>query len=155
MADENTAVPDFTLNRTSTLFSGRRLGGGLIYFPSDFYGDLTPSGQNLKDVDIFATHINLVYYYSNLSHYTSRRRLRGEVCSYSFLTFALYGVSGQRHAPSALYPRGKDLRYPLDRRQGGSRAGLDTEVRGKISYLCQGSNLDRPVAQSVVRQYTY
>jgi hypothetical protein len=29
------------------------------------------------------------------------------------------GVSGQRHAPAALYPRGKDPRYPLYRRLGG------------------------------------
>jgi hypothetical protein len=28
------------------------------------------------------------------------------------------GVSGQRHAPAALYPRGKDPRYPLYRRLG-------------------------------------
>jgi hypothetical protein len=34
------------------------------------------------------------------------------------------GVSGQHHAPPALYPRGKDPPVP--------RAGLDTEVRGKI-----------------------
>jgi hypothetical protein len=27
-------------------------------------------------------------------------------------------VSGQRHALAALYPRGKDPRYPLDRRRG-------------------------------------
>jgi hypothetical protein len=40
----------------------------------------------------------------------------GEYCSYSFLTSALDGVSGQRHAPAALYLRGKDPRYPLDRR---------------------------------------
>jgi hypothetical protein len=35
------------------------------------------------------------------------------------------GVSGQRHAPAALYPGGKDPRYPLDRRLGGpqSRSG--------------------------------
>jgi hypothetical protein len=35
------------------------------------------------------------------------------------------GVSGQHHAPAALYPRGKDPRYPLDRRLGGpqSRSG--------------------------------
>jgi hypothetical protein len=35
------------------------------------------------------------------------------------------GVSGQRHAPAALYPRGKDSRYPLDRMLGGpqSRSG--------------------------------
>jgi hypothetical protein len=32
---------------------------------------------------------------------------------------------GQRHALAALYPRGKDPRYPLDRRLGGpqSRSG--------------------------------
>jgi hypothetical protein len=28
-------------------------------------------------------------------------------------------------------------------------AGLDTEARGKTSCLCRGSNLDRPVVQSV------
>jgi hypothetical protein len=42
------------------------------------------------------------------------------------------GVSGQRHAPAALYPRGKD---PDTHCTGGwvdPRAGLDTEVRGKI-----------------------
>jgi hypothetical protein len=35
------------------------------------------------------------------------------------------GVSGQRHAPVALYPWGKDPRYPLDRRLRGphSRSG--------------------------------
>jgi hypothetical protein len=31
----------------------------------------------------------------------------------------------------------------------GPRAGLDTKVRGKILCLCRGSNLDRPVFQSV------
>jgi hypothetical protein len=37
----------------------------------------------------------------------------------------LMGVSGQHHAPAALYPRGKGPRYPLDRRLGGpqSRSG--------------------------------
>jgi hypothetical protein len=45
--------------------------------------------------------------------------------SYSFMTSELDGMSGQRHAPATLYPRGKDLRYPLNRRLGGlqSRAG--------------------------------
>jgi hypothetical protein len=35
------------------------------------------------------------------------------------------GVSSQRHAPAALYPRGKDPRYPLYWRLGGpqSRSG--------------------------------
>jgi hypothetical protein len=54
-------------------------------------------------------------------------------------------VSGQRHAPSVL--------YPLERTPGthctggwvGPRAGLDTEARGKILCLCRASNLGRPV----------
>jgi hypothetical protein len=35
------------------------------------------------------------------------------------------GVSGERQAPAAVYPRGKDPRYPLYRRLGGpqSRSG--------------------------------
>jgi hypothetical protein len=32
------------------------------------------------------------------------------------------GVSGQRHAPAALYPLGKGPRYRLDRRLGGPRS---------------------------------
>jgi hypothetical protein len=45
--------------------------------------------------------------------------------SYSFTTSALDGVSGQRQVLAALYPRGKDPRYPLGRRMGGpqSRSG--------------------------------
>jgi len=46
--------------------------------------------------------------------------------SYSFtlpLTSPLVGVAGQRHAPAAL-PRGK-TRYPLYRKMGGPRAGVD------------------------------
>jgi hypothetical protein len=54
------------------------------------------------------------------------------------------GVSGQRHALAVLYPRGKDPRYPLDRRLVGPRASLDAEARRKILCLCRGSNPDRP-----------
>jgi hypothetical protein len=41
-------------------------------------------------------------------------------------TSALDGVSGQSHARAALWPRGKDPKYPLARRLGGpqSRSGL-------------------------------
>jgi hypothetical protein len=42
------------------------------------------------------------------------------------------GVSGLRHAPAALYPRGKN---PGTHRTGGwvgPRTGLDTEATGKI-----------------------
>jgi hypothetical protein len=63
------------------------------------------------------------------------------------------GVSGQRHAPAALNPRG---RTPGTHCTGGwvdPRAGLDTGERGKILYPCQGSIPDRPVVQPVVRHY--
>jgi hypothetical protein len=64
------------------------------------------------------------------------------------------GMSGQRYAPAALYPR---ERTPGTHWTGcwvGPRAGLDTDDRGKILCPCRGSNPDRPVVQPVVRHYT-
>jgi hypothetical protein len=61
------------------------------------------------------------------------------------------GVSGQRHAPAALYPGEGTLDTHCTECWVGLRAGLDTEVRGKILCPCQGSNPDRPVVQSVAR----
>jgi hypothetical protein len=45
------------------------------------------------------------------------------------------GVSGQHHVPAALYPRGKDLRYPWTGGWVGRRAGLDAGARRKILCL--------------------
>jgi hypothetical protein len=64
------------------------------------------------------------------------------------------GVSGQRHAPTALCPGERTPGTHCTGDWVGPRAGLDTEVRGKILCLCQGSNPDHPVVQSVVRYYT-
>jgi hypothetical protein len=64
------------------------------------------------------------------------------------------GVSGQRHAPAALYPRGKDPRYPYTHWIGGwvgPRAGLDAGARRKI--LCPAGDRT-PIVQPVVRHYT-
>jgi hypothetical protein len=63
----------------------------------------------------------------------------------SFSTSALDGVSGERHAPAALYPY---ERTPGTHWIGGwvsLRAGLDTDARGKILCLCQGPNPGCPV----------
>jgi hypothetical protein len=64
------------------------------------------------------------------------------------------GGSGQRQAPAALYPRERTPRTHCTGGWMGPRAGLDTEGRGKILCLCWGSNLDRPVLQSLARYYT-
>jgi hypothetical protein len=63
-------------------------------------------------------------------------------------------VSGQRHAPAALYRRGKTPGTHCTGGWVGPRAGLDTEDRGKILYPCRRSNPERPVVQPVVRHYT-
>jgi hypothetical protein len=60
-------------------------------------------------------------------------------------------IGGQRHAPAALYPQGKDLRYALDRGWVGLRADVDTQANEKsFAYTWDRT----PVAQSVVRHYT-
>jgi hypothetical protein len=72
--------------------------------------------------------------------------------SYSFTTSAVDGVSGQCHAPTELYPRGKNPRYPLYRRLGGPGAGLDTEAREKILFTSAGTRTS--VVQSVAMHFT-
>jgi hypothetical protein len=62
-----------------------------------------------------------------------------------FLKSALDGVSGQRHAPAALYPR---ERTPVTHWIGGwvgLRPGLDTDAREKILCFCWESNSGRSV----------
>jgi hypothetical protein len=58
-------------------------------------------------------------------------------CSYSFTTLALDGVSGQRHAPAALHPQGKDPHTHCTGGWVGPRSGLDTEEK------CLASARDR------------
>jgi hypothetical protein len=62
--------------------------------------------------------------------------------TYLFLTSTVDEVSGQRHAPVALYPR---ERIPGSHRIGSLRTGLYTEATGKILCLCRASNPGRPV----------
>jgi hypothetical protein len=55
--------------------------------------------------------------------------LRGErYGSYLFLSSTVDGVSGQRHAPAALYPQGKNLCAQWIGCWVGLKACLDTEV---------------------------
>jgi hypothetical protein len=73
---------------------------------------------------------------------------------YSFLTSALDRGEWLASRPGRTLPRGRTLGTHCTGDWVGPRAGLDTEVRGKILCPCRGSNLDRPVVQYVVRHYT-
>jgi hypothetical protein len=64
------------------------------------------------------------------------------------------GMSSQRHTPAAFYPRERTPDTHWTAGLVDPRSGLDTEVRRKILCPCRGSNLDRPVVQSVARHYT-
>jgi hypothetical protein len=66
--------------------------------------------------------------------------------SYSFTTSALDGgVSGQSHAPAALYPRRKDPRYPLYRRLGWpqSRSGQRRWMKNPFASVGDRTTLSR------------
>jgi hypothetical protein len=65
------------------------------------------------------------------------------------------GVSGQHHAPAALYPRGKDPRYPLYRRLGGPQSRSGHKRLEEKSFAPAGDRT--PIARSsspLVRHYT-
>jgi hypothetical protein len=62
------------------------------------------------------------------------------------------GVNGQRHAPAALYPQGKDPPVPIVQEAGWASELVWTQRIQKKSFA---SVEDRtPVVQSVVRHYT-
>jgi hypothetical protein len=63
-------------------------------------------------------------------------------------------VSGQRHAPAALYLR-KRPPVPIVQEAGWAPELVWTQRLEEKSFrLCQGSNLDRPVVQPLARHYT-
>jgi hypothetical protein len=61
------------------------------------------------------------------------------------------GVSGQCHAPAALYTRGKDPGTHWIGGWVGPRAGLDAGARRKSSAPAGDRT---PIVQAVVRRYT-
>jgi hypothetical protein len=72
--------------------------------------------------------------------------------SYPFLTSALEGVSGQHHAPVALYPPGKEPPVPTVQEAGWAPEPVLTQ---RLEEKSSGSVGDRtPAVQSVVRHYT-
>jgi hypothetical protein len=82
-----------------------------------------------------------------------RRRLGGErrYISYSLLTSALDGVSGQRHAPAALCP-GKRPPVPIVQEAGWAPEPVWTQRLEEKSFAPAGDRT--AIVQSVVRHYT-
>jgi hypothetical protein len=74
------------------------------------------------------------------------REVRGIAPTQSWSS-ALNGVSGQRHTPAALYPRGRTPRYPLDRR-------LDGPQRWSGHKSLDENSLGIEPRSAVVRYYT-
>jgi hypothetical protein len=70
--------------------------------------------------------------------------------SYSFLDSTLDGVSGQRYAPAALNPRGKDPRCPLERRVASELIWTQRLQKKFFPYAGDGT----PVVQSAVWPYS-
>jgi hypothetical protein len=65
------------------------------------------------------------------------------------------GVSGQRHAPAALFHPGKGPPVPIGQEDGWAPEPVWTQrLEEKSVAPCQGSNPDRPVVQPVVGHYT-
>jgi hypothetical protein len=62
------------------------------------------------------------------------------------------GVSGQHHAPAALYPRGKDPPVPIEYKAGWAPEPVWTQVLEDKSSAPVGDWI--PVVQPVVRHYT-
>jgi hypothetical protein len=67
-------------------------------------------------------------------------RGRGGIAPIHSRSLHLMGVSGQRHAPTALYPRENDHGNDLIGDWVSLKDGLDTEATGKILCLCLKSS---------------
>jgi hypothetical protein len=79
-----------------------------------------------------------------------RRQGERKFTSYSFLTSALYWVSGQRHALAALYPW-----YPSDGRLGGPQSWSGHRGYRKCLCLCWGLNPGHPACSQTLYWLSY
>jgi hypothetical protein len=75
--------------------------------------------------------------------------------SYSFMTWVLIGGEWSDRAPAALFRREKGPTVAIGQEAGWAPEPVWTQrLGGKVLCLCRGPNLDRPVVQSIARQYT-
>jgi hypothetical protein len=91
-----------------------------------------------------------------LSHYTPWSRLGERWCSsYSFFTSTLHGDEWSASHPGRALPPEKEPPVPIVQEAGWAPEPVCTQWLEEKSFrLCWGSNLDRPVVQSVARHCT-
>jgi hypothetical protein len=115
--------------------------------------NITARGAEQQDLQMsFLRHQKLELAKADPLHATEALAGERRFSSYSFSTSALDKVSGQRHAPAALYPR-EMTPPPRTNFIGGwvrLRAGLDTEAAGKILCLFRESNPGHPVCSQTL-----
>jgi hypothetical protein len=82
--------------------------------------------------------------------------LRERICSsYSFTTSALDGDEWLASRPGLALPPGKGPPVPIGQEAGWAPEPVWTQrLQEKLFCSCRGSNLHRPVVQSVVIHYT-
>jgi hypothetical protein len=91
--------------------------------------------------------LQAIAYLLKQSHYTPWRYLGERRYSfYSFLTSALDGVSGQRHAPAALLPPGKGPPVPIVQEAGWAPESVWTQGLAEKSFAPAGDRT--PIARS-------
>jgi hypothetical protein len=79
----------------------------------------------------------------------------GMYSSYSFTTSALDGIELSASLPGRVLPLMKGPPVPILQEAGWAPEPVWTQrLEEKCSFLCRGSNLDRPVVQPVARHCT-
>jgi hypothetical protein len=74
---------------------------------------------------------------------------------YSFTTSSVNGGEWSASRPGRALPPGKGPPVPFVQKAGWTRGPVWSQrLEEKSPYSCRGSNLDRPLVQSVARQYT-
>jgi hypothetical protein len=95
--------------------------------------------------------------YKGKQSHNTLMEAQGQRCysSYLFTTAALDGGEWSRSRLGRDLPPGNGPPVNITQETGWAPiVGLDSEVTEKNLCLCRGSNLDRPVLQSVARHYT-
>jgi hypothetical protein len=115
-------------------------------------GGAAPSGPACRRSTSLHVRLRL-----KLFHHTPRGRFGGggRYSSYSFLTSALDWGEWSASRPGRYLPPGKGPPVPIVQEAGWAPEPVWAQRLEEKSFrLCRGSNLHRPVVQSVARHYT-